>query len=618
MDRDRSLVARLGEFAIMAVYVDAEGNKVEFDPGENWRRIRELVRPYLGVFVNIATGMMLLSLVQLAIPWPLKFLVDDVFPSRDTGTLIAVAIGILMLHGLLATLQYINGFVIGYVGNRLSFDLRRRLFNHLHRLSMDFHDCQKKGSLMSRLTEDVNAVRQLVCGQAMNMINQALTFVVALTVIFIISPTLGLVSMAVMPLHLLTLVFFRKRVKDAAHECRRHWSRLCGQINETLAGAKVVKSCTSEHKEARTFFTGAREQIGLNLVQINWRLWWQVIAHLLHGLGKMISIGFGGYMVIKGEMAPGTFLVFFTYTTMLHQPLIQFVEMLNQVLPAMVGMERVFEILRTEPSVQDRAGAVEALAITGAVEFKNVCFSYGNDIPVLKGINLTVKPGEVVAFVGPSGSGKSTLANLIMRFYDPTDGQILVDGRDIRDFKQRSYRNQIGLVLQESFLFSGTIEDNIRYGRPDATHDEIVAAARQANAYDFIMEMEKAFATEVGENGTMLSGGQRQRISIARAILRDPRLLILDEATSALDTQSEQIIQSAMERLMKGRTCFVIAHRLSTIRNADKIVVFKEGEVVEVGTHDELMRLNGIYKTLYLPQFEEDLDSAPFELMEVA
>lgn len=604
----------------MAVYIDQEGNKTEFDPGENWRRLKELVRPYTKLFINVALGMVLLAIVRLAMPWPIKFLLDEVFPlgTNAVASLGLVVGGILLLHGLMATLQYVNGFVLSFIGNRLGFDLRRKLFAHLHRLSMSFHDAQKRGSLMSRFTEDVNSIRGLVVGQSMQMITSVLVFFIALGIIFFISPLLGLLSLAVLPLHVLALLFFRKRVKDAAHKTRRNFAQLCGSINETLAGAKVVKSFTSEGRETKSFVKGARKHVLLSLDQANWRLWWSVVANLLHGLGKGVVFAAGGMMVLRGTMNPGTFVVIASYTQMLHQPLIQFVNMLNQVLPAMVGVERVFEILSTVPEVEDAEDAVHAPPLKGDVEFKNVSFSYDNGLPVLKDISFNVKPGEVVAFVGPSGSGKSTIANLVMRFYDVSEGQVLVDGEDVRRFKQRSYRNQIGLVMQDSFLFSGTLEENIRYGRPDATMAEVHEAARQANAYDFIMETENGFQTEVGENGTMLSGGQKQRIAIARAILRDPKLLVLDEATSALDTKSETIIQAAMDRLMEGRTCFVIAHRLSTIRNADKIVVLKDGEVVEIGTHEELLARKGMYYGLYNPQFEEETDRAPYELMEVA
>ena len=604
----------------MAVYVDAEGNSTEIDARENWGRLKGLVRPYVGLLLNISVGMILLALIRLAMPWPLKFLIDSVFPQKGAGAgaLMAVVFGVMLLFCFMAVLQYVNGFVIRYVGNRLSFDLRRKLFAHLHRLSMSFHDAQKTGSIMSRLTQDVNAIRMLVVGQAMNMITNVFVFVVAIAVMFFISPWLAALSLIVLPFHVGAMFYFKGRVKDVAHRGRRNWSRLCGMANETLTGAKVVKSFASEGRESKAFFDGARRQIGFNLAQGNLNLWWGVVANVLSGLGKMVVIGCGGMMVLRGQMNPGTFIVFYSYTNMLHQPLIQLVNMLNQVLPALVGVERVFEILGAKPEVEDTLGAIPAPEIEGRVVFEDVNFSYNSSRPVVKNVSLTVEPGEIVAFVGPSGSGKSTMANLLLRFYEVTSGRVTVDGEDIRHFKQQSYRNQIGLVLQENFLFSGSLEDNIRYGRPDASDEEVREAASKANAHDFIMDMEDGYQTEVGENGVMLSGGQRQRISIARAILRDPRILVLDEATSSLDTQSEQLIQQALEPLMKGRTCFVIAHRLSTIRKADKIVVMRDGEIVEVGRHEELLALGGVYRELYEPQFEEESNEAPFELMEVA
>jgi len=603
-----------------AIYVDDDGNKIQVDTRRNWARVRELVRPYRGLLLNVCFGMICLSAVALAMPWPLKFLIDTVFPQGESavGLVWIIVAGLALLHLFQAALQYFNGFMLRYVGNRLCFDLRRKLFVHLHRLSMDFFESQRTGSIMSRLTEDVSSINQLICGQSMTIITSIFKFFAAIIIIFLIDKRLGIAALAVMPLHVIAVVYFRPRVKSAARESRRNWARVCGVANETIAGAQLVKSFTSENREAKNFVKETRKQFGLNLQRGEWAAWWSITATVLHGLGKVIVIGYGGTLVLNGAVKPGTFVAFFSYTQMLHQPLIQLVSMLNQILPALVGVERVFEILETPPTVQEAPDAVAPGRLEGHVKFQNVHFSYEEKSPVLHGIDLTVEPGEVVAFVGPSGSGKTTLVNLIARFYDVSDGRILIDGQDIRRLRVRAYRDQIGMVLQENFLFSGSIEENIRYGKPTASREEVEEAARMANAYEFISEMEDGFKSEVGENGTRLSGGQRQRVAIGRAMLRDPRILILDEATSALDTESEMLVQDALKKLMKGRTTFVIAHRLSTVRSADKIVVLRQGQIVEAGTHEELLANEGLYYHLYRPEYEEEDDSVPYELMQVA
>ena len=604
---------------------DPDEKTVATEKRRDLKRIIEIARPYRWLLLNISGIMLLASLLRLAMPLPIKFLIDSVFPNRDITLLFAVIIGLLLIHGFLQLLTYINMYTMGYVGNRVTFDLRRRLFRHLQRLSLSFYDKRRTGSILSRLMSDVAAIQQLITGQALTMVSNVFMFFAILVVLFVLDPTpynhLAWVSLTVLPVHVIGMCYFNGRIKARSRRTREKMAQVHGNANEVLAGAKLVKSFTGESRESMSFVKDTREVFNLRLHQRELALRWNLLANVLHVSGQLIVIGFGGMAVLRTPelFTAGTFIAFYAYTNMLHGPLVQFVQMLNQILPALVGVERVYEILETRPEVEEAEDAVSVPRLKGDVEFEDVGFGYeGAEAPVLHNVTLSAAPGEVVALVGPSGSGKTTIANLVARFYDVTSGRVLIDGMDVRTLKLRPFRNQIGTVLQETFLFSTTVEENIRYGRPDATMDEVVEAARQANAHDFIAEMEEGYQTVVGENGALLSGGQRQRVAIARAILRDPRILILDEATSSLDTASEKVIQEALDRLMEGRTTFIIAHRLSTIRRANKVIVLDRGRIVQAGTHEELLRRDGLYRQLYAPEVEMAEEAAGLRIAKVA
>jgi len=577
------------------------------------RRLVPFFRPYAGLTANAILCLLLLSATRLALPLPLKVLVDRVFPARDTALLWVVGGGLFLVVIFRQFFSFLSNYIVRYIGQRVVFDLRLKLFRHLQRLSMSFYEEQSTGRILSRLTSDVASFRQLMTNQAFGIVTNAFMFVAVLAILTSVSWKLSLAALALFPLHLVTHFLSQGRVRKASQELREKQAEITGHTTEKLSGAKVVKSFTAENRENLAFAHETREALGLNLHMGVLSMQWNSAAGLCQFMGKVLVLIFGGTLVINGELKPGTFVACYFYTNMLHQPIMDLVKLVTQLPPALAGVERVFEILDIQPDVEEVSDPVALDRIEGRVEFSNVCFAYPGGDHVLHDVTFSVEPGEVVAFVGPSGSGKSTVSNLIARFYDATQGQVLVDGHDIRQLELRSLRDQIGIVFQDPFLFSGTIEENIRYGKPEATRQEIIAAAKQANAHDFIMDLADGYETEVGEQGgegrrppggkgAKLSGGQRQRIAIARTILRDPRILILDEATSALDTAAEPEVQAALDRLMKGRTTFVIAHRPSTIRNADKIIVLKDGRIAQVGRHDELAKQPGLYRQLYKPQ----------------
>jgi subfamily B ATP-binding cassette protein MsbA len=500
-------------------------------------------------------------------------------------------------------LGYVQSYILRFVSGRVIMDMRRKLFRHLQHLSMSYYDERRTGRILARLMTDVAAVQSLITGSAIQLFSDVLGFFATAVVILCYFPWyLTALAFVMLPFHSLVYLVFSPRLQEAHKKLRDKSATIYGSASEVLSGAKIVKSFTAEMREHQAFVGELRELFQLGFYTSSLSNWWSIVANFFHKLGSTLIFVFAGLAVLWNYMTMGDFIVYTSLAGGLFQPVLDFIGLTSSFIPAMVGVSRVYEVLETEPEIKDDPQSVPLDNIKGEVEFKNVCFTYKTGDEVLHDISFQVYPGEVVAIVGPSGSGKSTLANLLARFYDIQKGQILIDGVDIKKIKLRSVREQMGAVLQETFLFSGTIEENIRYGKPEATEEEVIEAAKQANAHDFISQAPKGYYSEIGEKGVKLSGGQRQRIAIARAILRNPRILVLDEATSSLDTASELLIQEALDRLMQNRTTFVIAHRLTTIRNANKIMVMNKGRIEQVGTHEELMAVEGLYRTLYEPQ----------------
>ena len=532
------------------------------------------------------------------------------YTRTPVGWLVVVLIVTTAFFATLAILRYVQTYVMTWVSQRILFDLRNHVFSHLQSLSMRFYDVKGTGQILSRVRDDVASLRTLVTSTSIDIITDAVTLVIMLVLMFGWHWKLTLFSLIVMPLIVGNYFYFINRLRPLWHQWRDKWADIATGLYEAVAGAKVVKAFGRERQHERKLFRDMRQTFEWEIKVTRHQTAMQRIAQFLRMLGKGIVLSYGGYLVVEGEFTVGGMIAFYAFLERLQAPMMNLININASIQEAMVSTQRVFGLLDSEPTVEESADAIELPEIHGHVKFENVQFSYEPENPVLRDINLEAQRGMMVALVGPSGCGKTTVANLLGRFYDPTGGTILFDGHDLREVTTKSLRSQMGIVLQDNFLFEGSVAENIRFGRPNASDEEIVEAALAANAHQFIVEqLPEGYETGVGERGMRLSGGQKQRLSIARTILRDPRILILDEATSALDTESEEQIQQALDRLMKSRTSFVIAHRLSTVLKADMIVVMKEGRIVESGTHEKLVEMGGMYATMYRKQFKSKKES---------
>ena len=576
-----------------------------------FQRFLLLTRPHVGRLLLGISLILAATLLTLPAPWILKLIIDQALPRHDLRQLGWLLVAFTALFLLRGGLTMVRNRVLQFAAMRIVCDLRIALFAHLQTLSLRYFDANQTGKVTSRIAQDTGEVYQLTNGFLINLIADSVTVIGVLGLLFWVEWRLALAVTLVLPFFAINYLYNRRRMREESRVHRDNWDKVMGFLNERVAAARVVKSFTREAAETTAFANGINADY-FNYSQIvmrNTRL--SVFADLLGAFGALIVLAYGGWLVVQGDMEVGTLVAFNAYIAYVFPPIVRFVDLATVFQRANTALENMWAMLDTKPEVTDRPQAIALPPIRGDVEFKAVCFDYELEPPgqgrprTLTDVSFHIPAGHVVAIVGPSGSGKSTLINLVARFYDVVSGQLLVDGHDVRDVTVESLRRQIGIVLQENVLFSGTLEDNLKYGRTEATQAEIHAAASAANAHDFITELPDGYATVVGERGVKLSGGQRQRIAIARAILRDPRILIFDEATSALDTVSERLIQQAMERLMKGRTTFIIAHRLSTIQNADTILVMEQGRLAEKGTHQELLAAGGLYAKLHALQFQE-------------
>jgi subfamily B ATP-binding cassette protein MsbA len=541
-----------------------------------------------------------------AYAWLVRPVLDDIFIKKDEWMLMVLPVAILAVAALKGLFNYGQSYLMNYVGTRAVADIREELFLHLMRLPVGFHDANTSGRLMSRVFNDVSLMANAVAGVLKDLFQQGLTFLAMLGVIFYQNWKLAAVSIVVVPISSLTMVRMGQRLRRLASSGQEQVGDMTSSLQESLTGIRIVKAFGCEEAETDRFARSNKAYLRTAMKAIQVSSLASTHMEVIGVVGVAAIIWYGGYLVIHGSMTPGAFFSFLAAMFMAYTPIRRLAGANNTVQQALAGAERVFAVLDMETEQARDHGRRELPAISRTLEFTGVTFQYeGTDRPALAGIDLTVRAGEIVALVGSSGSGKSTLVSLVPRFYDPTEGAILLDGQDIRDGTLASLRRQIGIVSQSTVLFDDSVRNNIAYGRADATDEQVTEAAKAAYADEFIRRLPEGYATLIGENGVKLSGGERQRLAIARAILRDPPLLILDEATSALDSESEQIVQLAMTNLMKNRTTLVIAHRLATVQNADRIVVLERGRIVEAGSHEELLLRGGLYKRLHAIQFSE-------------
>ena len=590
------------------------------------RLVRNLIRPYLGSLSIILAAMLIETLMGLAAPWPLKVVLDNVVGNHKlplwlshllTTVLkgdgkMSIAVGAALAVVAIATMGALASYIANYytesVGQWVANDLRMRTYHHLQRLSLSYYDQQRTGALLSTITSDVQTIQSFASSATLGILVDLFTIVGMLFIMFWLNWDFTLIVLAVTPFLLLLVSRFKKAVKAATHEVRKQQANIVSVVQQDLESMRVVKAFGRQEYEQEELGEVSRAVVNAALKARRVKAMLSPIVTVTVAVCTGIVLWRGSALILAGTMTAGALTVFLSYLTKFFKPVKDLATMTNSIAQAAVGVDRVRAILDADNVIPESPEArVPESPVRGGIRFDQVKFAYNPESPVLQGVSFDIKPGQLIGVVGPTGGGKSTIVSLIPRFYDTTSGKIEIDGVDVRDYKLQWLRSQIGYVLQETVLFRGTVHDNIAYGKAGATREEIVEAAKLANADEFISRMPHGYDTMIGERGDTLSGGQRQRIGIARALVRDNPILILDEPTAALDTESERLVIEALERLMKGRTVITIAHRLSTIRDADKIIVLDGGVVAEQGTHEELLALGGIYAALTGSHF----DTAP-------
>jgi len=556
-------------------------------------------------FILASLCMIVVGLSTSAAAFLVKPALDEIFLNKNATTLIWIPIAVLIIYLLKGLGSYGQTVLMNYIGQRVIADLRYSLYRHIQIQPLSFFTKNPTGILMSRITNDVTLIQGAVSEAVTSILKDTFTLIGLIFVIFYRDWKLAIIAMFVFPLAIYPVAEFGRKMRRIASDSQVTMGTLSTLLQETISGNRIVKAFGMENYENERFAKENERLFKLTMKSVSVRAISTPLMELLGGLGIAAIIFYGGYQVIYGISTPGTFFSFLTALLLLYEPAKRLTGVNNTIQQGIAGAERVFNVIDTIPEIEDKPGAKPLPQITEGIDIDHVTFRY-DEIPVLKDVHLKIKAGELIAFAGMSGGGKTTLVNLIPRFYDVTEGRILIDGRDIRDVSIESLRSQIAIVTQQTILFNDTIRNNIAYGDIRKSEEDIIRAAKAANAHDFIMKLPDGYDAIIGEQGVKLSGGERQRISIARALLKDAPILILDEATSSLDTEAEVEVQEALDVLMKGRTTLVIAHRLSTIRNADRIIVLVDGKIVEEGTHESLLAKKGEYYKLYNMQFKDE------------
>ena len=578
------------------------------------------MKPYKKkIIFTILIGIVKFS-IPLLMPLIIKYVIDDIINAegmtqgeRMDQLLLLMGGAFIVFLVLRPPIEYIRQYLAQWIGSNILYDIREKLFDHIQRLSLRYYSKTKTGEIISRVIHDVEQTKTFVITGLMNIWLDMFTIVIAIIIMLTMDPWLTLVSIALFPFYGFAVKFFYARLRKLTRDRSQALAEVQGHLHERVQGVPVTRSFALEEHEQGQFDVKNKNFLDKAITHTNWNAYTYSVTNTITDLAPLLVITFAGYQVITGALTVGTMVAFIGYMDRVYNPLRRLVNSATVLTQSIASMDRVFEFVDERYDIVDRPEAKKMENVRGDVKIENVSFKYDEeDSLVLQNVDLDISHGETIAFVGMSGGGKSTLISLIPRFYDVTSGSISIDGTDIRDFEARSLRDNIGMVLQDNILFSESIAMNIRMGNPEATDEEMIEAAKAANAHDFIMGLPNGYDTLVGERGVKLSGGQKQRVAIARVFLKNPPLLVLDEATSALDLESEQLIQNALERLASERTTFIVAHRLSTITHADRIVLIENGEIVEVGSHKELMKQEGHYYSLYQVQ---ELDEPKEEYM---